>query len=125
MVWGDAPLPPGVAGGGEREGEQRERGPPRGGPEGPGLPLAFLYATPRGSGGQLRVLLWSPSRVEGRGFQHLVALAGAAVTALPPPRGPSPFLRTDKRAFFIICTSELGPPQIYELVALTSSDKNT
>uniref|UniRef100_A0A8D2AR06 Rho guanine nucleotide exchange factor 11 n=1 Tax=Sciurus vulgaris TaxID=55149 RepID=A0A8D2AR06_SCIVU len=32
---------------------------------------------------------------------------------------------TDKRAFFIICTSELGPPQIYELVALTSSDKNT
>lgn len=31
---------------------------------------------------------------------------------------------TDKRAFFIICTSELGPPQIYELVALTSSDKN-
>lgn len=35
-----------------------------------------------------------------------------------------PFL-ADKRAFFIICTSELGPPQIYELVALTSSDKNT
>uniref|UniRef100_A0A673U7G6 Rho guanine nucleotide exchange factor 11 n=1 Tax=Suricata suricatta TaxID=37032 RepID=A0A673U7G6_SURSU len=32
---------------------------------------------------------------------------------------------TDKRAFFIICTSELGPPQIYELVALTSSDRNT
>ncbi|XP_045154338.1 rho guanine nucleotide exchange factor 11 isoform X2 [Echinops telfairi] len=32
---------------------------------------------------------------------------------------------TDKRAFFIICTSELGPPQIYELVAVTSSDKNT
>ncbi|XP_032173964.1 rho guanine nucleotide exchange factor 11 isoform X6 [Mustela erminea] len=32
---------------------------------------------------------------------------------------------TDKRAFFVICTSELGPPQIYELVALTSSDKNT
>nr|XP_037853656.1 rho guanine nucleotide exchange factor 11 isoform X14 [Chlorocebus sabaeus] len=32
---------------------------------------------------------------------------------------------TDKRAFFIICTSKLGPPQIYELVALTSSDKNT
>ncbi|XP_033614102.1 rho guanine nucleotide exchange factor 11 isoform X3 [Fukomys damarensis] len=32
---------------------------------------------------------------------------------------------TDKRAFFIICTSELGPPQIYELVALTSSEKNT
>ncbi|XP_063106411.1 rho guanine nucleotide exchange factor 11 isoform X5 [Cavia porcellus] len=32
---------------------------------------------------------------------------------------------TDKRAFFTICTSELGPPQIYELVALTSSDKNT
>ncbi|XP_066465252.1 rho guanine nucleotide exchange factor 11 isoform X3 [Eleutherodactylus coqui] len=31
---------------------------------------------------------------------------------------------TDKRAFFIICTSELGP-QIYELVALTSSEKNT
>ncbi|XP_021105025.1 rho guanine nucleotide exchange factor 11 isoform X7 [Heterocephalus glaber] len=31
---------------------------------------------------------------------------------------------TDKRAFFIICTSELGPPQIYELVALTSSEKN-
>ncbi|NXN34777.1 ARHGB factor, partial [Rhinoptilus africanus] len=31
---------------------------------------------------------------------------------------------TDKRALFIICTSELGP-QIYELVALTSSDKNT
>ncbi|KAM9000274.1 rho guanine nucleotide exchange factor 11 isoform 9-T11 [Sarcophilus harrisii] len=31
---------------------------------------------------------------------------------------------TDKRAFFIICTSELGPPQIYELVALTSLDKN-
>ncbi|XP_020140564.1 rho guanine nucleotide exchange factor 11 isoform X2 [Microcebus murinus] len=31
---------------------------------------------------------------------------------------------TDKRAFFIICTSKLGPPQIYELVALTSSDKN-
>ncbi|XP_069805496.1 rho guanine nucleotide exchange factor 11 isoform X2 [Dendropsophus ebraccatus] len=30
---------------------------------------------------------------------------------------------TDKRAFFIICTSELGP-QIYELVALTSSEKN-
>ncbi|XP_023598367.1 rho guanine nucleotide exchange factor 11 [Trichechus manatus latirostris] len=35
------------------------------------------------------------------------------------------FPHTDKRAFFIICTSELGPPQIYELVALTSSDKNT
>jgi hypothetical protein len=34
------------------------------------------------------------------------------------------FLYPDKRAFFIICTSELGPPQIYELVALTSSDKN-
>ncbi|XP_075700188.1 rho guanine nucleotide exchange factor 11 isoform X2 [Rhinoderma darwinii] len=31
---------------------------------------------------------------------------------------------TDKRAFFIICTSELGP-QIYELVAMTSSEKNT
>uniref|UniRef100_A0A8B9ZM71 Rho guanine nucleotide exchange factor 11 n=1 Tax=Anas zonorhyncha TaxID=75864 RepID=A0A8B9ZM71_9AVES len=31
---------------------------------------------------------------------------------------------TDKRALFIICTSELGP-QIYELVALTSSEKNT
>ncbi|KAM5129166.1 rho guanine nucleotide exchange factor 11 isoform 2-T2 [Mantella aurantiaca] len=30
---------------------------------------------------------------------------------------------TDKRAFFIICTSELGP-QIYELVAMTSSEKN-
>ncbi|XP_063803174.1 rho guanine nucleotide exchange factor 11 isoform X2 [Pseudophryne corroboree] len=30
---------------------------------------------------------------------------------------------TDKKAFFIICTSELGP-QIYELVALTSSEKN-
>ncbi|NXX13061.1 ARHGB factor, partial [Podargus strigoides] len=30
---------------------------------------------------------------------------------------------TDKRALFIICTSELGP-QIYELVALTSSEKN-
>lgn len=46
---------------------------------------------------------------------------------LPPPmqtRLPS-LSHTDKRAFFIICTSELGPPQIYELVALTSSDKNT
>ncbi|XP_063001822.1 rho guanine nucleotide exchange factor 11 isoform X2 [Elgaria multicarinata webbii] len=31
---------------------------------------------------------------------------------------------TDKRALFIICTSELGP-QIYELVASTSSEKNT
>ncbi|NXV00689.1 ARHGB factor, partial [Cettia cetti] len=31
---------------------------------------------------------------------------------------------TDKRALFIICTSELGP-QIYELVALTFSEKNT
>ncbi|XP_029436686.1 rho guanine nucleotide exchange factor 11 isoform X3 [Rhinatrema bivittatum] len=31
---------------------------------------------------------------------------------------------TDKRALFVICTSELGP-QIYELVALTSSEKNT
>ncbi|XP_066031010.1 rho guanine nucleotide exchange factor 11-like [Chamaea fasciata] len=31
---------------------------------------------------------------------------------------------TDKRALFIICTSELGP-QIYELVALTPSEKNT
>ncbi|XP_069460652.1 rho guanine nucleotide exchange factor 11 isoform X2 [Ambystoma mexicanum] len=31
---------------------------------------------------------------------------------------------TDKRALFIICTSELGP-QIYELVALTSLEKNT
>ncbi|NXX42837.1 ARHGB factor, partial [Tricholaema leucomelas] len=31
---------------------------------------------------------------------------------------------TDKRALFIICTSELGP-QIYELVALTSSEKHT
>uniref|UniRef100_A0A8C8SQA7 Rho guanine nucleotide exchange factor 11 n=1 Tax=Pelusios castaneus TaxID=367368 RepID=A0A8C8SQA7_9SAUR len=31
---------------------------------------------------------------------------------------------TDKRAFFIICTSELGP-QIYELVAQTPSEKNT
>lgn len=30
----------------------------------------------------------------------------------------------DKRALFIICTSELGP-QIYELVAQTSSEKNT
>ncbi|XP_053575898.1 rho guanine nucleotide exchange factor 11 [Bombina bombina] len=30
---------------------------------------------------------------------------------------------TDKRAIFIICTSQLGP-QIYELVALTSSEKN-
>nr|XP_033779496.1 rho guanine nucleotide exchange factor 11 isoform X3 [Geotrypetes seraphini] len=30
---------------------------------------------------------------------------------------------TDKRALFVICTSELGP-QIYELVALTSSEKN-
>ncbi|XP_042296336.1 rho guanine nucleotide exchange factor 11 isoform X3 [Sceloporus undulatus] len=30
---------------------------------------------------------------------------------------------TDKRALFIICTSELGP-QIYELVASTSSEKN-
>uniref|UniRef100_A0A6I8PS80 Rho guanine nucleotide exchange factor 11 n=1 Tax=Ornithorhynchus anatinus TaxID=9258 RepID=A0A6I8PS80_ORNAN len=32
---------------------------------------------------------------------------------------------TDKRAFFIICTSELGPPQIYELVAQTSLERNT
>nr|XP_020653950.1 rho guanine nucleotide exchange factor 11 [Pogona vitticeps] len=31
---------------------------------------------------------------------------------------------TDKRALFIICTSELGP-QIYELVASTSSEKST
>ncbi|XP_053330671.1 rho guanine nucleotide exchange factor 11 [Spea bombifrons] len=31
---------------------------------------------------------------------------------------------TDKKALFIICTSELGP-QIYELVAFTSSEKNT
>uniref|UniRef100_A0A803TRL2 Rho guanine nucleotide exchange factor 11 n=1 Tax=Anolis carolinensis TaxID=28377 RepID=A0A803TRL2_ANOCA len=31
---------------------------------------------------------------------------------------------TDKRALFIICTSELGP-QIYELAASTSSEKNT
>ncbi|OCT69208.1 rho guanine nucleotide exchange factor 11 isoform X6 [Xenopus laevis] len=31
---------------------------------------------------------------------------------------------TDKRALFIICTSDLGP-QIYELVAMTSSEKNT
>ncbi|XP_077776836.1 rho guanine nucleotide exchange factor 11 isoform X4 [Podarcis muralis] len=31
---------------------------------------------------------------------------------------------TDKRALFIICTSELGP-QIYELVASSSSEKNT
>ncbi|KAG8449949.1 hypothetical protein GDO86_016580 [Hymenochirus boettgeri] len=31
---------------------------------------------------------------------------------------------TDKKALFIICTSDLGP-QIYELVALTSSEKNT
>ncbi|CAJ0949460.1 unnamed protein product [Ranitomeya imitator] len=31
---------------------------------------------------------------------------------------------TDKRAFFIICPSEHGP-EIYELVALTSSEKNT
>ncbi|XP_058016819.1 rho guanine nucleotide exchange factor 11 isoform X6 [Ahaetulla prasina] len=31
---------------------------------------------------------------------------------------------TDKRALFIICTSELGP-QIYELVASTSLEKNT
>ncbi|KAM8921486.1 rho guanine nucleotide exchange factor 11 [Pelodytes ibericus] len=31
---------------------------------------------------------------------------------------------TDKKALFIICTSALGP-QIYELVALTSSEKNT
>ncbi|XP_006004250.1 rho guanine nucleotide exchange factor 11 isoform X1 [Latimeria chalumnae] len=31
---------------------------------------------------------------------------------------------TDKKALFIICTSELGP-QIYELVAGTSSEKNT
>lgn len=38
-----------------------------------------------------------------------------------PHRSWSP--HTDKRALFIICTSELGP-QIYELVALTSSDKN-
>lgn len=55
-----------------------------------------------------------------------VTLAQAAVTPLPPPRAdPLPsFPHTDKRAFFIICTSELGPPQIYELVALTSSDKN-
>lgn len=30
----------------------------------------------------------------------------------------------DKRALFIICTSELGP-QIYELVASTSLEKNT
>ncbi|XP_030043174.1 rho guanine nucleotide exchange factor 11 isoform X3 [Microcaecilia unicolor] len=30
---------------------------------------------------------------------------------------------TDKRALFVICTSELGP-QIYELVAVTSSEKN-
>ncbi|NXJ86826.1 ARHGB factor, partial [Trogon melanurus] len=36
----------------------------------------------------------------------------------------STFLAADKRALFIICTSELGP-QIYELAALTSSEKNT
>lgn len=50
----------------------------------------------------------------------------AGATPQPPPAQTLclPFL-ADKRAFFIICTSELGPPQIYELVALTSSDKNT
>lgn len=36
----------------------------------------------------------------------------------------NPAVPPDKRALFIICTSELGP-QIYELVALTSSEKNT
>lgn len=43
----------------------------------------------------------------------------------PSPATDPPLPHTDKRAFFVICTSELGPPQIYELVALTSSDKNT
>ena len=44
--------------------------------------------------------------------------------AFPSLSASPPSPRPDKRALFIICTSELGP-QIYELVASTSSEKNT
>ena len=77
---------------------------------------------------QVRLVLHS-SAGEGEDFKSALCRLGsqAAVMPLPPPMQtllPS-LSHTDKRAFFIICTSELGPPQIYELVALTSSDKNT
>ncbi|KAG8147048.1 hypothetical protein E2320_014109 [Naja naja] len=58
----------------------------------------------------------------------------AGLGSSDPKQSFSPVLRlgsvlirsvaTDKRALFIICTSELGP-QIYELVASTSLEKNT
>lgn len=66
-------------------------------------------------------------RGEGQGFESALRLPAQAAVGplLPPMQCLSLRFLTDKRAFFIICTSELGPPQIYELVALTSSDKNT
>lgn len=63
-------------------------------------------------------------RAEGQGCTGSPAQAGVILSR--PQTTPRLFFpHADKRAFFIICTSELGPPQIYELVALTSSDKNT
>lgn len=66
-------------------------------------------------------------RLRGQGFQvHTVNRPRLQSCLCRPSTDPSASVfRTDKRAFFIICTSELGPPQIYGLVALTSSDKNT
>lgn len=94
-------------------GQQEGNGWPRGLPE---LPVPFVSRSPWLRGPRL-----SPATFHIQVRTVAPALAGASAAradSLPPPLA-------DKRAFFIICTSELGPPQIYELVALTSSDKNT
>lgn len=59
---------------------------------------------------------------ENPGIPWMLGILGVGICGIldQTPLCPLP----DKRALFIICTSELGP-QIYELVALTSSEKNT
>uniref|UniRef100_A0A8C3MTE4 Uncharacterized protein n=1 Tax=Geospiza parvula TaxID=87175 RepID=A0A8C3MTE4_GEOPR len=59
---------------------------------------------------------WESGAILGLGTGGILGTGG--MLGILCPRAP------DKRALFIICTSELGP-QIYELVALTSSEKNT
>ncbi|XP_023773340.1 rho guanine nucleotide exchange factor 11-like, partial [Cyanistes caeruleus] len=61
-----------------------------------------------------RWLLRCHSRDGKHGFSPVLRLSSLLVRSVA----------TDKRALFIICTSELGP-QIYELVALTNSERNT
>ncbi|MEJ1277695.1 Rho guanine nucleotide exchange factor (GEF) 11 [Cricetulus griseus] len=73
-------------------------------------------------------LTWRISKDKTLGMCQGLEMGGSlwlgTMAAMPSVDFLPSFLHPDKRAFFIICTSELGPPQIYELVALTSSDKN-